>query len=51
MSRLAGRHILLVEDELLLAMSLEAILGGEGCIVVGPFPRVEPVPTVYAIRT
>ena len=42
MSRLAGRRILLVEDELLLAMALEHILGAEGCVVMGPFPRVEP---------
>ena len=42
MSRLAGRRILLVEDELLLAMTLEHVLGAEGCVVVGPFPRVEP---------
>jgi DNA-binding response OmpR family regulator len=31
-----------VEDELLIAMTLERILRPEGCVIVGPFPRVEP---------
>lgn len=31
-----------MEDELLVAMTLEDILRAEGCIIVGPFPRVEP---------
>ena len=42
MARLAGRRILLVEDELLIAMVLEDVLRPEGCVLVGPFPRVEP---------
>jgi len=33
---------LLLEDELLVAMTLEDILRAEGCVIVGPFPRVEP---------
>jgi DNA-binding response OmpR family regulator len=41
-ARLAGRRILLVEDELLVAMMLEDVLHAEGCVLVGPFPRVEP---------
>jgi DNA-binding response OmpR family regulator len=39
---LAGRRILLVEDELLVAMMVEDVLHAEGCLIVGPFPRVEP---------
>ena len=42
MARLAGRRILLVEDELLVAMMLEDVLRPEGCVLLGPFPRVEP---------
>ncbi len=42
MATLAGRRILVVEDELLVAMTLEGILGSQDCIIVGPFPRVEP---------
>jgi CheY-like chemotaxis protein len=38
---LAGRRILLVEDELLIAMLLETALEDEGCIVVGPFARLD----------
>lgn len=33
---------MLVEDELLVAMMLEDILSGESCLIVGPFPRIEP---------
>jgi len=39
---LAGLHILLVEDELLVAMTLEDILSAESCMIVGPFSRIEP---------
>jgi CheY-like chemotaxis protein len=39
---LVGRRILLLEDELLVAMTPEQILGAEGCVIVGPFPRVAP---------
>ena len=42
MSRLAGRRILLVEDELLIAMTVEVVLRDEGCAIVGPIARVEP---------
>jgi CheY-like chemotaxis protein len=41
MATLAGRRILLVEDELLVAMMLEDVLRGEGCVLVGPVGRVE----------
>jgi len=42
MSRLAGRRILLVEDELLIAMTVEVVLRDEGCAIVGPIARVGP---------
>ncbi len=34
--RLAGRRILVVEDEVILAWALQDMLGGYGCVVVGP---------------
>lgn len=37
---LAGKRVLVVEDELLVAMLVEDILADAGCIVVGPFARV-----------
>ena len=33
---LKGRRLLVVEDEMLLAMDLEMLLEGEGCVVLGP---------------
>lgn len=33
---LAGKHILVVEDEAILALSIEDILAQHGCVVVGP---------------
>jgi two-component SAPR family response regulator len=39
---LEGRRILIVEDEYLVAMELEQILGSLGAEVVGPFGRLEP---------
>lgn len=37
---LRGRRILIVEDELVIAMELEALLTGLGCQVLGPVPTV-----------
>ncbi len=37
---LTGRRILLVEDEVLIAMLLETALEDAGCVVVGPFGKV-----------
>jgi DNA-binding NtrC family response regulator len=37
---LEGRRILVVEDEMLIAMELEGVLEDEGCIAVGPAPTV-----------
>ena len=42
---LRGRRILLVEDELLIAMLIEASLEDEGCVVVGPFGRLSDAMT------
>jgi DNA-binding response OmpR family regulator len=37
---LPGRRILVVEDEMLVAMTLEAMLDEAGCRIVGPFGRL-----------
>lgn len=37
---LDGRHVLLVEDELLIAQMLRGMLEDFGCIVVGPAARI-----------
>jgi CheY-like chemotaxis protein len=37
---LAGRRVLVVEDELLVALEVEAALEAEGCAIVGPVPTV-----------
>lgn len=39
-SRLKGKRILVVEDELLIAMTIEQLLLDEGCTVLGPAPSV-----------
>jgi DNA-binding response OmpR family regulator len=41
MTALNGLRILLVEDEILIAMMLEDVLDAAGCTIVGPFPGVE----------
>ncbi len=33
---LAGLHVLIVEDELMIMLEIEAILEDQGCVVVGP---------------
>lgn len=38
---LAGIHVLVVEDEFLVALELEHMLDRQGCVVVGPVPSVE----------
>jgi two-component sensor histidine kinase len=40
-SSLAGRRILLVEDEVMVAWALEDMLSGLGCAVVGPAARID----------
>ena len=37
---LQGARILVMEDEFLIAMALEAVLEDHGCVVVGPFATV-----------
>jgi DNA-binding NtrC family response regulator len=37
---LPGRHILIVEDELLIAWSIKAIVESLGCVVLGPVSSV-----------
>ena len=41
MTDLAGKRVLVVDDDSLLALDLEIFLGDEGCVVVGPAPSVE----------
>ena len=38
---LAGRRVLIAEDETLIAMAYEALLQEQGCVVVGPAARVD----------
>jgi DNA-binding NtrC family response regulator len=38
---LRGRRVMIVEDELLVAMELESLLEDQGCAVVGPAPTVD----------
>ena len=40
-ARFAGRRILVVEDEMLIAACIEEILQNLGCIVVGPAGRLD----------
>jgi DNA-binding response OmpR family regulator len=37
---LAGRRILVVEDEMLISLLIEDVLTDEECIIIGPFDRV-----------
>lgn len=37
---LAGKRVLVVEDEMLVAMLVEDMLADAGCVVVGPFARL-----------
>jgi CheY-like chemotaxis protein len=41
MTSLTGKRILVVEDELLIAMVIEAVLADEACEVVGPIGRLD----------
>ena len=38
---LQGRQILIVEDEILIAMELEGLLRGKGCTIIGPAPSAK----------
>ena len=37
---LVGRHVLVVEDEMLVSMLIEETLTDAGCVIVGPFDTV-----------
>ena len=37
---LKGRRVLVVEDEMLVAMEIESLLESRGCVVLGPAPTV-----------
>ena len=39
-SMLAGKRVLVVEDEMLVALLVEDVLSEAGCIVIGPFARL-----------
>lgn len=39
-SSLQGRRVLVIEDEMLVAMEIENLLERQGCVVLGPAPRV-----------
>lgn len=41
MTSLAGRRILVVEDEMLIALMIEEILQDLGCVVVGPVGKLD----------
>ncbi len=41
-ANLSGRRILVVEDDLMIAMLVDDVLKEAGCEVVGPFPRLAP---------
>lgn len=40
-ARLAGKRVLIVEDEYLVALEVENTLHDAGCVVVGPFASVQ----------
>lgn len=46
---LAGRHVLVVEDDGLIAMDLQATLESWGCIVLGPFATAKATLSALAI--
>ena len=41
MSALAGKRVLVVDDDSLLALDLEIFLQDEGCVVIGPAPTAD----------
>jgi DNA-binding NtrC family response regulator len=48
MASLKGRRILIVEDEMLLAMDLEEVVQGWGADVIGPVPTIEKALTLLS---
>jgi CheY-like chemotaxis protein len=47
-SGLSGQHVLVVEDEFLIAMFLEDLLSAAGCLVMGPMPSIGEALTALA---
>ena len=47
---LVGKRVLLVEDELLIALLVEDMLADAGCIVVGPFARMPAALAAAAVE-
>lgn len=45
---LSGRRVLVVEDEFLIAMFLEDLLGAAGCHIIGPMPCIAEAMTALA---
>lgn len=41
-AHLAGKRVLLVEDQFIIAMDLERVLKAAGCLVTGPVARLQP---------
>jgi DNA-binding response OmpR family regulator len=41
LQKLAGRRVMIVEDDVMVAMLLEDVLGEEHCTIVGPFGQLE----------
>jgi DNA-binding response OmpR family regulator len=39
---LSGKRVLVVEDEMLVALLVEDVLSEAGCIIIGPFARLAP---------
>lgn len=48
--RLVGKRVLLVEDELLIALLVEDMLAEAGCIVIGPFARMPQALAAAAVE-
>jgi DNA-binding response OmpR family regulator len=48
---LAGRRVLLVEDQMLVAIAVEAILNDLGCVVVGPVGSLDAAARVAREET
>ena len=49
-SKLAGKCVLVVEDEYLIAVEVEDILLTAGCIVVGPFANIQDATAALKIE-
>ena len=50
-SRLAGKRVLVVEDEYLVALEVENALLDAGCIVIGPFASVRDALAAAQVET